>query len=476
MRPKNLIFGSVVKGPRPSHTAFRSPALGRYSAGARLMPSYCVDEETMRHETWRLRRQARGKPAGTRGTREKEVAERWGWTRRAPGRYDTPLGELDLSRDGKATQQMVMEESWRARQWRIDKRGDDDASLQAAAEGRPMTATHEAWAKKDSDMRRVALGAALDCKAAKWLDKTYGVVEDKRCMCGQPLPSRRHWLNGCGSIYGYAPPPSEGAELPGCQIEDALAVRIAPRPPPVRERKTQRLPGLETMMREEAAASGNPLVVATDGGVCHPANKRMRIGAWGVAAQGSQRCIRKWSHPVLGLDQTSFAAELHGAVAVLRAAANTGTAVSLIIDNKSVQRGVASRLAGSRGEVPRYSFGIWQEVEELADRMVRGSMCSWTPAHGRHEEWEASRSIGASTAQCRALNDAADNAASSLAEDRWLQERQAEEAAQRGADAWGRRRLQRLRAAEAQWTLRWREKVAGGRLKFDVAQKSDKTY
>ena len=42
----------------------------------------------------------------------KEESDKWGWTKIADHEYDTPCGLIDLTRDGKATLDTVMQDEW----------------------------------------------------------------------------------------------------------------------------------------------------------------------------------------------------------------------------------------------------------------------------------------------------------------------------------------------------------------------------
>ena len=160
-------------------------------------------------------------------------------------------------------------------------------------------------------------------------------------------------------------------------------------------------------------------MVATDGGVQASKHKTHRIGAWAAAIEGTAG-ITAHADVVQGIDQTSFAAELAGAIAVLRAAVRARAAVHLVIDNRGVQRGVAQRLAGCVPQ-PRFCFATWAEVDRLATELRKlrvDSECTWVPSHGKKmEEWMPPAAL--SGVRVRRLSDRANVAASALAERRW---------------------------------------------------------
>ena len=213
---------------------------------------------------------------------------------------------------------------------------------------------------------------------------------------------------------------------------------------------------VRAIQRAAEAKPGTQVVVTTDGGVQNSKHRHHHIGAWAAAVDGVSGTIECRSGPVQGIDQTAFAAELSGALVVLRAAVRARAAVHLVIDNRAVQRGVSARLDGAVPP-PRYSFGTWSEVDVLAAALrqlpVR-SECSWIPSHGtKMDEWRPPD--GLSGARLRTINDAADEAASSLAERRWTQERQSENQAEATARTWALQVLYRLQRAERQYLDKW---------------------
>ena len=70
-----------------------------------------------------------------------------------------------------------------------------------------------------------------------------------------------------------------------------------------------------------------------------------RTGTFAIAVETRDGLEPIVTHrDVGGLDQTSFMAELQGAIVALHSAVEAQTPVKIIIDNLSVQRGVAARL------------------------------------------------------------------------------------------------------------------------------------
>ena len=106
------------------------------------------------------------------------------------------MGTLDLGADGEATMKIVAEDAWAASQWQRDNRASDDATQRLLATAFPYTQVHKEWLETGSShMKRVAVGAAMDCRSAEWAAKTGGVALNSfECSCGDFFPTRRHWM------------------------------------------------------------------------------------------------------------------------------------------------------------------------------------------------------------------------------------------------------------------------------------------
>ena len=444
----------TINGPR----LFRSPAVAKIATGARYSPEFGIDWAALRHELWRARRENQGIQVGSRGSRFDEVATKWKWERTGRYKFETAMGELNLEADGDATIKVVAEDAWATSQWQYDNRAKDEQSQKLLTSTVPYLQVHREWLESGtSEMKRTAVGAAMDCRSAEWAAKAGGKeLETFECACGELFPTRRHWMWDCQAIPGVPLPPQGSAERPRCELEAALGVRLVPRAPKAKKRTAQCPVGIVTAIRQAAAsAPDRPVMVATDGGVQNSKHKTHRIGAWAAAIEGTAG-ITAHADVVQGIDQTSFAAELAGAIAVLRAAVRARAAVHLVIDNRGVQRGVAQRLAGCVPQ-PRFCFATWAEVDRLATELRKlrvDSECTWVPSHGKKmEEWMPPP--GLSGVRVRRLNDRADVAASALAERRWTCERQAESQAEAAAKAWVTRTLSRLQRAERQYVDQW---------------------
>ena len=148
-----------------------------------------------------------------------------------------------------------------------------------------------------------------------------GDINDVSCMCGEPLPVRRHWVHECTAIPRPLTAPTR------CEAEHALGVRFAPSCKPAAKRKNDREPiGLVNLLRRirnhlHKCGNSERVLAASDGGVLEPAKKWVRIGSWGIAVDASAigKGIVTFSGIVEGIDQSTKAAELQGAYIFIRA-------------------------------------------------------------------------------------------------------------------------------------------------------------
>jgi ribonuclease HI len=399
--------------------------LGFIAAGPKASPSFQRDYCAVQYEVRRAHRVIYGGDAmaGTSGTRINEIAEKWNWSRTGEFTYETPAGILDMAADGKATILHAAVEGWRRAQWRNDNRGTTEEEERTM---RPLTDIHEDWMSSGSRKRkRVASGAAMDERALPFLKKTgkrNGVSADTStvCMCGAGPPRRRHWMWACPCVgHSNVPPAAE----PRSEIENGLGVPLVPIAEPHSSRNLDVDNVIVDAITREGRRSNLPVLLASDGGIIEPTRARLRIGGFGIAvasssgdAQGIETNYVVQRRGLGGLDQTSYAAELQGAIVALKCAAAARTKVKLIIDNMSVQRGVQARILGHRPRV-RYCGALWRSVEKCIDDLVPGCSCDWVPAHGRHLTWTPP--AGESAAAWREVNDFADDAASCVSRHRW---------------------------------------------------------
>lgn len=365
------------------HVIFRSPALGIISAGARASPGFLRDYAVIRLELSCARRRWRGIRHRDRGSRINQVAARWNWRRTGDFSYATPAGELDLETDGRATIEFAAIDGWKRYVLQRDNRCTAQTPA-ATALRRPLTEIHEKWAASGKQRERIALGAAMDHRSHEWLQKQIqasGRSFPADCACGDPLPTRRHWMWRCPSVLPAAP--AEPAD--STSMEHGLGVPMLaypPASPPINVAPSDRI---VAALRAASLHTSEPILVASDGGVQDPTRPRYRSGAFGVAIQpprGHAVTIKRW---VGGMDQTSFAAEVQGALTVLASSVAAGVPVHLIIDNTTVQRGIATRIRGAKPTV-QYCGRLWQQAEALCSDLPPNCACSWVLAHGRHTD------------------------------------------------------------------------------------------
>ena len=381
-----------------------------------------------------------------------EVAQKWGWQLVRPGVYRAPEGNLDLECTGCATIRFLAEEGWKRHVAIRDKRiGPDDR--QGLGSRYFVTEVHQKWAFRGRQHQRIALGRGLDFRARAFLNaqcvQRGEELPEGACRCGEPLPTRRHWLWDCPAF------PREGAVPPEDSAAHGLVLRTLPIPQHRGEiQPAVDLPIAEALRRAPRGPCGTVLV-ATDGGVQEPRRPRFRTAASGLCILSpAGEAVFATAREVGGVDQTSFAAELHGAVLALEAAAHVQVPITIVIDNKAVQRGVASRLAGLR-PYAHFMSGLWRRIEAAADAIPPGSGCVWVPAHGRHAGWRPEGRDARFACLWRKANDLADEMASSASAERFaklcalpaareVQVRESTEGA-----------LLRLKAAEEEWASRW---------------------
>ena len=92
---------------------------------------------------------------------------------------------------------------------------------------------------------------------------------------------------------------------------------------------------------------------------------------------------------------------------------------------------------------------------EQAGKARPGCVCEWVPAHGRHTDWRAPSGCQKESQRWRDLNDAADDAASSAAEQRWRSHMEPLIAAETAVKAQAQNSLLRVLRGEERWTSKW---------------------
>jgi len=278
-----------------------------------------------------------------------------------------------------------------------------------------------------------------------------------KCMCGTGPPRRRHWMWACPSLsnVGEAPPAAE----PSSEVESGLAVPMVPIAEPHASRNLDTAGSLVDAIVAEGRRSEQPVLLASDGGIAEPTRPRLRVGGFGIAVvnrdgsnRGSEANYVTHRRRLGGLDQTSYAAELQGAIVALKCAVAAKTSVRLIIDNLSVQRGVQARILGHRPKV-RFCGALWRIVDECVRNLVPGCSCDWVPGHGRHPAWTPP--AGESAAAWREANDFADDAASYVSKHRWDSERAQLAACESHARTKALCALLRAKRGESDYCGRW---------------------
>ena len=238
-----------------------------------------------------------------------------------------------------------------------------------------------------------------------------------RCLCGLSKPSRAHltWAcSGTAHLRQGLRPPSHRAE------ERLLAVDVGEYPPPPPEtnlhKYQQDIKEALCIAFNEAAAcdvpSGNAeVLVATDG------SSKFEVGSFSVVI------CNRGQHTVLAAgdsseDQSSFRAECRAVAFVVQAACQlardgvTGSLVMLV----DCEAALTALEHPAQSALPI----LMREAKKDRDNAIRSGLAvisTWVPAHGRRPTWIAPR--GLTTAQCRSLNDQADDAANRLRERRF---------------------------------------------------------
>ena len=152
---------------------------------------------------------------------------------------------------------------------------------------------------------------------------------------------------------------------PRCPLEEKMAIRVAPIPPPP---VVHTAPQLRAKKRElvralqDSARLTTPVVVATDGGVQgnKPEGKR---GTWGVAVRRPGQKSVVVSGSVGSVDVSSARAEREAIMRLLEAAAEAQVEVTVFIDNLGVQQGLRDCI---RGVTRRraWAFADWRQIQE----------------------------------------------------------------------------------------------------------------
>ena len=220
------------------------------------------------------------------------------------------------------------------------------------------------------------------------------------CACGQPAPTRRHWLWECPHFAPVPAPPIHEADA-------GLALRYVLKPQQAID--AWQLQPIQDLADAIRSSSHNLVIVATDGSGIG-SNFLTRVASWGAAISNYS-----FASPVPTHDVTAYAGELYGALNAARAAHAAQKPIFLLIDNSSVANIVQEALHASFGS--RRSFVATQLFRSF---LLPGSRVCWVPSHDKHPDWQPPAPFTAK--HFRSLNAAADVAASSVTSRLWKAE------------------------------------------------------
>ncbi|CAK0814131.1 unnamed protein product [Prorocentrum cordatum] len=460
----NAIRRAILQHPR---------AASRAACAAVVGPSACVeyqlDADALRHELWRLRRQARNLPTAVRMLpRWAAVCRRWRWTPRPqqggaggaaqyPRLYDTPEGIVDLAEFGKSSLQQLAWRSHARHLWLQESRAKDADSQRLLAAGEvPAGRLRLTFGSSGSaSLRRAALGCALEHHAVEGLRRSAGAPNAAVvCTCGAPA-RRSHWLWECAA---RSQEPSAGPAVGSarCGLEEKMAVRIVEVPrrlaPAPLAALQGRLGRIVAALRAGQRADGSGALVCTDGSVVGR-NDRLKRGAWAIAVSTPAGVVTATGEVSIP-DGTSDCAEREAALHLMRAAAEAGVAFIVYIDNSGVQGGLRDILMG----MPRrqeYAFGHWGAIEGHARTLPAGCAAYWVPSHGKREGSWAPPDPRHSELEVRDLNRAADEACGERAAALYARLSAPQEALHATADASMAAGMLRLAAGEQALLADW---------------------
>lgn len=405
----------------PRQMIGRSPYLLWKILGPEFHPEFMLNRQALRHEMWRYRRIWCGKATWDEfrsSGRWPEICKQWGWRRVGKSEYVTPQGVLDFGSDGLPAIWNAAKSSWLAHRWKLDKRTHDPSvSPDRLATSRPVTEVHERWGNDalsngggEGGRLQAALGCGFDAKVANKFAKAKKLSGfTSLCACGEPHPDREHWMWKCTHLNEHTANPPH------------LAMRKLGIPRVHRRRRAVKrvIPGeqvghVAAWLAEEASRTNAPVLVATDGGAIG-STADTRCAAWGVAV--ARRCRdASASGEVTGLDQTAFAAELFAAQVAISAAIMARIEINLVIDNQAVQKGISAAISEpEHRKVPRHHTQVWCDLYALLDEGYVLS-CEWVPSHGKKKDWTAPSGSLHETRTWRRLNNSADKAANTAAQ------------------------------------------------------------
>lgn len=387
---------------------------------ADINPGHCLNLEALRHESWRLRKRAQrrieGKPVPAQDQqagRWPKVAELWEWQKDGQeGGWNTLDGYINLGEAGKPAVEAFTRRAFMRTTWAEDNRCDKDLPKVLRARTIPALDAHKAWCKDfcsggGTGARRLktALGAACDHKvvASMIRDATVSVT----CMCGRPLPDREHWMWHCTVLEGTVPRQTTRHRL----AERKLGIfRMPAGKLCVKDQvKDADIKILADGIKAEVLKGVQAPTVATDGGATGK-TAFARAAAWAAVTEDAGV-----SGSLLGIDSSSYYAEIFGALVAMCAIAEAKVFCKLVIDNRAVQAGLNmmfDRKAAGTFVIPKQYALYWERIYGL------NAECRtyWIPSHGKRTDWKSPLGENAST-EWRRLNDKADKLAAEAAKD-----------------------------------------------------------
>jgi len=268
------------------------------------------------------------------------------------------------------------------------------------------------------------------------------------CQCGNPLPTRQHWMWECG-------PQPAGRHQPACYMERSLGVPLVSEPGPAptatEHSHTQLQRAVVELLNRTPARSDGRILLATDGSA---------IGVqWRAAAAcGFATTTATAEGPVWGADQTPGVAEILAVLVVLHAAATLGVSVHLLVDNLNVVRALQKILAGSQ-TLPPFGFGHWHSIRAHACPMVPPSrhLVSWVPSHGKKQSWRPPDPWSGQTSLWRELNDKADKAAERACQSQYHRRIRPSEPEVAAAHTWASELMKQLHESSTAYAMRFRD-------------------
>jgi len=429
---RTVLQGKIWRG--------RSPALAWIVVlGHKLHPAYQQDLEAMQARIRRLRKQLLKRATDSvAGCRTKEVYNRWRWEEIDNRKVKTPMGVVDLLAITKRTLEKHAVDGWQHWIMMQDKRARND---QVAGKQPVLTAHSEYFDTADTWLGRfVAVGAAPDYRNCTDSVNTI-------CTCGQLNPTRRHWTWHCSSN------PAPSAPVDG--VQEALGITFARRAAKHIELCTQANSEIVQALRN---ADPGVVHLGTDG-----SSLNQSAAGWAVALKTSalDRYTRI-SSKVAGADQTSYMAEVHAALEVLRANMQVKRRLHMLIDNLAVVNGIKECMQTQQLQkdfwLPKWAAGTWMEIRQALQNQPMPDV-EWIPSHGKLGTWSTTNT-DITSAQCRELNAAADESAGTESERQqkryersgWVEEH-------RAAEFIARKALQRLHLGVLQFASSYPDAV-----------------